>query len=424
MTDLPRLAWFSPLPPTRSGISAYTAELLPHLERDYTIETFDEAHAHDFVWKHRRDPYQLSVFQLGNAPCHDYMWGYLAAYPGLVVLHDARVHHARAQQLLQANRADDYRHEFWYDHPAARRDVVDYVVAGIGGCIYYFWPMRRVVIRTARAVAVHNARVAAELRDEHPGAAVETIRMGVPRQSPAPGARASLRASLSIAEDAIVFAAFGKMTAEKRVAQIIQALAALATSGDDVHLLLVGDEAESPLWRHSIPPWLAGRVHVIGYVADEAIASYLEASDICLALRWPTAQEMSASWLRCLAAGRATIVTDLAHTADVPATVARRVDLLDEDRSLVAAMRELAADATTRSTVARAGREWWAAHHTMDAMAADYRRAIDRAIAQPAPHVADLPFHFVDDHGALARAITRRFDLDVDITRPNPVRFV
>jgi hypothetical protein len=60
----------------------------------------------------------------------------------------------------------------------------------------------------------------------------------------------------------------------------------------------------------------------------------------------------------------------------------------------------------------------------MDAMAADYRRAIDRAIAQPAPHVADLPFHFVDDHGALARAITRRFDLDVDITRPNPVRFV
>jgi len=95
-----RIAWFSPLPPTRSGIAAYSVELLPYLERRYTIETFDEGRAHDFVWTHRQDPYDLAVYQLGNAPWHDYMWAYLAAYPGLVVLHDARLHHARARQLL------------------------------------------------------------------------------------------------------------------------------------------------------------------------------------------------------------------------------------------------------------------------------------------------------------------------------------
>src|SRR5262249_48592367 len=134
-----RIAWFSPLPPTRSGIAAYSVEVLPHLERRYTIETFDEARAHDFVWKHRRNPYDLTVYQLGNAPCHDFMWAYLASYPGLVVLHDARLHHARARQLLQANRADDYRHEFWHDHLDARRNVVEYAVEGMGGPIYYFW---------------------------------------------------------------------------------------------------------------------------------------------------------------------------------------------------------------------------------------------------------------------------------------------
>src|SRR5579864_7335284 len=95
-----RLAWFSPLPPVRSGVAAYSAELLPHLEAGYDIDRFDEPHAHEFVWRQRRRPYDLAVYQLGNAPCHDYMWAYLAAYPGLVVLHDARLHQARARHLL------------------------------------------------------------------------------------------------------------------------------------------------------------------------------------------------------------------------------------------------------------------------------------------------------------------------------------
>ena len=29
--------------------------------------------AHDFVWKQLREPYDLVVYQLGNAACHDYM---------------------------------------------------------------------------------------------------------------------------------------------------------------------------------------------------------------------------------------------------------------------------------------------------------------------------------------------------------------
>ena len=55
-------------------------------------------------------PYDLVVYQLGNAACHDYMWGYLFRYPGLVVLHDAQVHQARAQSLLGGwtPRRDDY----------------------------------------------------------------------------------------------------------------------------------------------------------------------------------------------------------------------------------------------------------------------------------------------------------------------------
>jgi hypothetical protein len=188
-----RLAWFSPLPPVRSGVAAYSAEVLPHLRGGHAIDCFvdsaarvdDSYDAHDFVWRHHREPYDLVVYQLGNAPCHDYLWAYLAAYPGLVVLHDARLHHARARCLLSRDRADDYREEFRFDHPDAVQDFAEYAVQGLGGPIYSFWSMIRVVASTARMIAVHNPRVAAALGEEYPEAAVETIRMGVPSSATA-----------------------------------------------------------------------------------------------------------------------------------------------------------------------------------------------------------------------------------------------
>jgi hypothetical protein len=58
-----RFAWFSPLPPTRSGIAVYSAELLPLLRaRRWTIDVFTAANAHEFVWQNRRHPYDLTIY--------------------------------------------------------------------------------------------------------------------------------------------------------------------------------------------------------------------------------------------------------------------------------------------------------------------------------------------------------------------------
>jgi glycosyltransferase involved in cell wall biosynthesis len=430
-----RVAWFSPVPPAHSGIAAYSAELLPHIAGDHRVDVFDEAHAHNFVWMARHDPYDLVVYQLGNAPCHDYMWAYLAAYPGLVVLHDARLHQSRARSLLQQRRFDDYRNEFEYDHPDAAPGFAEYAVEGLGGPIYYFWTMLRVVMRTARTVAVHNARVAAELREAYPDTAIDVIRMGVP---PIAGAddeqsRMIARRALALPETSTVFAAFGRVTPEKRIAQILRALGALATEGRDVRLLLVGDaDGHATLGADIAHHGLADRVQVTGHVADEAIGSHLAAADVCLCLRWPTAQETSASWLRCLAAARPTVISDLANMVDTPtvdprsrlaspagaAPVAVAIDLLDEEASLLHAMRWLADDGRAREAIARSGHAYWAAHHTMEAMAADYRRVIALAAARPAPAPSDLPAHFTEDYSSTARAIASRFGIALDEVLP------
>lgn len=437
-----RIAWFSPLPPVPSGIAASNATLLMRLDEECAIDRFVDAaagaphpsqprtfDAHDFVWKQQRVPYDLVAYQLGNAPCHDYIWAYLARYPGLVVLHDPRLHQARARQLLSRGRHDDYRHEFWYDHPDARRDFVEYAVEGLGGPIYHFWSMLRVVMRTARLVAVHNPRVAADLRDAFPNAPIAAIHLGKPALAGDAGGRGRVRASLGASDATVVFAVFGKITADKRIGPILRAFASLDRDAADALLLLVGDPSDYPhLGEELAREGLADRVRVTGHVPDAAVADHLAAADACLCLRWPTALETSAAWIDCLAAGRATVITALAHLVDIPTVdprdwrpsssddpVAIAIDLLDEERSLALALRRLSGDAPFRRAVARAGHAYWAREHTLDLMVDDYRRILAEAARRDAPRPDDLPVHFTDDGSGLARRIAGEFGIELDI---------
>ncbi len=411
-----RIAWFSPLPPEHSGIAAYSAELLAQLAGRFHIDTYPERVAHDYVWRARRTPYDLVVYHLGNAACHDYMWAYLARYPGLVVLHDARLHHARARCLLDRERIDEYRDEFRYDHPSVDPAVTQYAVEGLGGPIYYLWPMVKAVMDTARAVAVHNPWLAAQLRETHPLAHVETIRMGVPPLPVTHEARAAIRRQLNLPDEALVFAAFGRITAEKRVSPILMALDTLVREGRPVFAMLVGDAEGYPtLAREIAARDLSDRVRVTGHVADESVGEHLVAADVCLCLRWPTALETSASWLRCLAAGRPTVISDLAHLVDIPAQVAARVDPTNEQSSLLYAMRRLAADGAWRAILAEEGHAYWRASHTLEAMADDYLRLLPLAAAAPPPTRTDLPGHFLADYSGAAREMVRHFGVGVDV---------
>jgi glycosyltransferase involved in cell wall biosynthesis len=231
-----------------------------------------------------------------------------------------------------------------------------------------------------------------------------------------------VRARHGIPPDATLVAAFGGITPEKRIAQLFGAVSAIAERHPSLHVMLVGAEAPHYDVRAEAARWqIVDRVHITGYVPDAELARYMAAADICACLRWPTNRETSASWLRCLAAGRATIVTELAHLVDVPTIdprgwqplradanagdpVAVSIDVLDEGHSLQLALERLATDAALRARLGRRAREWWETHHQLDDMAAAYDRLIAQAIARPAPHAA-LPAHLLADGTDLARAL-------------------
>jgi len=426
-----RIAWFSPLPPAQTGIAAYSAGLLPLLDASgLEIDRFVEAGAHDFVWRHRQIPYDLVVYQLGNSSWHDYMWGYLFRFPGLVVLHDTRLHHARAAHLLRERRVDDYRREFAYDHPGTPPAAAEYAVEGLRGNPFYFWPMIRAVVESARLVAVHNDFIAGELRERHPQARIERIRLGTPARAASPGARDEIRRRHGIPAGAIVFVAFGLVTAEKRIEPILRALGALTARGVNAHLLVVGANGFQGLDDAIAEHGVADRVHATGHVADDRIADHFSAGDVSLSLRWPSAGETSASWIESLAAAKPTIISSLPHTADVPSIDARTwrptrrstppvavsVDLLDEDAALLAAMSRLAEDDALRDALGRAGQEYWRAEHHVSLTAGDYRRVMAQAAALPAgpaPAAGGWPAHLTNDYSALLTSIAREIGVDL-----------
>jgi len=440
-----RLAWFSPMPPVATGIARCSADLLAVLRNDHEIDVFvDEANvvrapalnprlrsAHDFVWKHHKRPYDLIVYQLGNSSHHDYEWPYLFRYPGLAVLHDAHLHHARASCLLRTKRADDYRDEFRANHPDADSSLAELAIAGFDTHLHYASPMTRLVLERSRLTAVHSAALADRLRRSVPGAAIEAIRLGhgvAVSDDDGAAMSAAIRARYGIPADAVVFGCYGGLTPDKRIPQVLEAFAATRAYIPNAHLLLAGALVEHLDVRADVERLqLKHSTTITGYLeSDEDLTAAIAACDVALNLRWPTAREVSGPWLRCLATGRATVIVDLSHLVDVPSIDPRTwaaastppctvaIDILDEDHSLRLAMRRLGTDRELRTALARAGRAYWTAHHSIERMADDYRRVMEQAaaISTDATSRIPLPEHLLDNGAGTLDAIVRDFGLD------------
>ena len=442
-----RLAVFSPMPPVSSGVADYTRDLVGELGRRHTIDVFVDARdlavppsdgvarhlsAHEFPWRQHRDAYDLVVYQIGNSWCHDFTWPYLFRYPGLVVLHDGQLHHARAWSLLRRKRTDDYRAELHFNHPDVPAEAAEIALSGFAGHVYRLWPMLRATVTSAKLVAVHNPRLADDLASTFPGTPVRAIRMGVPAADASDEARGAVRARHGLASSDIVVAAFGGVTPEKGLAPLLRAVWAARRHHPGLRVLLVGPRhPHYDVMAHAREVGVGDIVTVTGHVPDADLGAYLASADIVSCLRFPSGHETSASWLRALAAGRPTLVTDLEQQVDVPmldprswtpmqadakgepeAPVAVAIDLLDEVHSLTLAVKRLAADASLRASLGAAARRYWHRHHRVTDMVDDYERVTEEAARRPNPDVS-LPPHLRPDSFAHTRQLLARFGLDV-----------
>jgi hypothetical protein len=371
-----RIAWFRHGHTDAANPFDGTAALIDELRSLHDISVVEEASAHDFVWQQFQRPSHLCVFELDSTRAHQFIWGYLPNYPGVVLLHSV--------------------------------DVVNL----------------RVAMLASRAVVVSDSGLAERLQGRFPQANVRYApACGGPGRS-APDVGQAARSDPPIGQAG----SFDQLTGHRRDDRFENSVVKFAVYdrwSRGRHLINRAFERA----RH------AGAAFEV--LEGEPTADVLARADVVIAPSWPPFHSSQAPLLAAMAAGKPVITTEMETTGEWPAIdpqtwrprglaveeppVAVTVDPRDEEHSLMLAIRRLSADATLRYQLGRAARVWWEAYATPARAASAWTAILQEAASlSPPRRPDDWPKQFLMDGTGLARDILGEFGLASDLYEPLP----
>ncbi|MBD0274721.1 MAG: glycosyltransferase [Acetobacteraceae bacterium] len=352
----PGLVVFSPLPPARSGIADYTAELLPALGRMVPV-TAVVASGRDLQpvqgaevvaeveYRRRSALHGLPhLYQMGNSLHHEHVYRMALRRPGVVVLHDPVLHHL--VEALTLGRGDwaGYEAVMAENYGPAGRRLARLRRAGVfSPSQRNLLPLHRHLLDRSRGVLVHSRFAGARLEV----AADVPVRVVPFHLSPSASAqdgldRAAARARLGLpGGDEPLLLQLGFVTRNKGLDVALGALALLKSGGVACRLVVAG-EADGSV---DVPGMVrqAGvgdRVHLLGWVTDADFFALLRAADLLLLLRFPPAGESSAVLVRALGVGLPALAYDAGPASEYPDRFVEKIPFGPDPAVLVASAAE------------------------------------------------------------------------------------
>ena len=426
-----RLAFVSPLPPERTGIADYAAQLLPALMEHCDIVLIVQQDTvalpftlpiHDAAWlREHAHTFDDILYQIGNSEFHSHMFALLRDHPGVVVLHDFFLGNVMAYRQMRGDPPGAWTGALFHAHgyPALRA----YSEAPDRAALLKTWPCNLAVLEQATAV-IHHSRHAAVLAEGWygPDATRNWHAVPLPRAAPPDMHRAAARAALGIAADAFLVCSFGYVTPNKLGDRLLAAWMASALQQDARCLLvLVGANQDSPFGAGvaKMAAASAGRIRIAGWSDDAVYRQYLQAADMGVQLRTSAQGETSAAVLDCMNYGLATIVNANGSMAGLPDDAILRLPDTFADADLVAALETLHRDTTRRIALGRRAAQLLETGYRPHRAAALYAAAL----REPGPntvHVRQLLVDIGDGH----HADDLRALLATTQVRVEPVRLV
>ena len=357
-----RLAYFSPLPPARSGIADYSADLLPVLTERANVTLFSDAPVTPLGLPHQpfdafpaeRWAYDLPLYHMGNSAYHTDIYRLLRRFPGVIVLHDFTLHHFVAHLTLGAGSFAAYVREMGYELGETAAPLVRDIRSGRAPNPLYDVALNQRVIDSSLGLIVHSRTVAGWIHAVRPAARVAVIpHLVVPRPV------RSRRAELNLPAEAVLIAAVGQVTVAKQLPLALRAFRRLLDFVPEARFLIVGEVLpEVDLDAVIGELGIGERVMRLDYVESlGAFVDWVATADIVLNLRYPTLGETSGAALRVMAAGRPLVVFDHGWYGELPDEAAVKVPPLDEG-ALLAALLELAGDPARRAALGAAAAQY------------------------------------------------------------------
>jgi glycosyltransferase involved in cell wall biosynthesis len=360
-----KVAYYSPLPPSRSGVADYGALLLPELSKRVDVAIARHGRLRRFPSA------DVALYHIGNDPeAHGWIAKALAARPGVVVLHEFVLHHLVAGLTLARGDSRGYLDAMERGHGLAGRLLAFGVVEGR---IPPLWetrpeafPLAGDVLAQATGLIVHSRYVESRARD----AGFEGPVWRIPHPAwPLPDAEPAR------VEGSPLIGCFGHLNESKRLPQLLAAFARLWADRPDARLLLVGAFADR-LAGMDLPDGVIRE----DYVAEERLWSLMAACDAIVSLRSPTMGETSGTAIRALTLGKPLVVSDVGWFSELPDDVAIRVPVDDREvETLAAALERLASDEQARAAMGAAARQLAGREHALPHVAELYASALEEA---------------------------------------------
>ncbi len=326
------LAVFTPLPPIKSGISDYSVDILNAISRYFDIDVFiDDGYQPDHtldrsihIHNHREfgaKTYKYILYQMGNSEYHVYMYPYIMSYGGTLVLHDYNMHSVAYHITVQKkNNTEQYRKYLLEDYPASY--VNEYIRNLKQGRAYpkiFEIELNGFVANYADKIIVHSDEAKTKLLQRDIGRNVKKIH-SYAKIEPLVDSNAA-KAALHIAENTVVFSSFGHIHETKRSMPILKAFHRLCKQHNDVHYYFVGlpdATIKDELYDYIQKNRLENCVTVTGYINLEEFTRYIDATEICLNLRYPSNGETSGSLMRILSKGKCVMINDIGSFGEIP----------------------------------------------------------------------------------------------------------
>ena len=313
-----RVAFFTPMPPRKSGIADYSEALLEHLTRLLDIEVLEEEPA-------GFDPsrFDAIVYQLGNNPHHEGTYRAALKHPGVAVLHEFNLHHLVAETTITRGDWESYLREVEFDGGPKALEYARRVEALEVGPDYEGVSMTRRVLGRSRAAIAHSHYVGDRVREAGFEKPTGVIPHGASVQE---ADRNSYREKLAIDETTPLIGIFGFLKPYKRIPESLRAFRRLLRVEPRAKLILVG-EAHPDLNLNSLIRSLdiAASVRKIGFAERQDFTGYLAACDAVINLRYPTVGESSGTLLRALGLGKPALVSDVGSFSEFPDDVCLKV---------------------------------------------------------------------------------------------------
>lgn len=391
-----KLAYVSPLPPAKSGIADYSAELLEELQKFYDIEIVTDKveiriqdqydgkfpiRSVDWLVQNS-DQYDRVIYHFGNSSFHKHMFALLNKVPGVVVLHDFYL--GDIQYLLEKHSIipNAWMKSLYQGHGYSaviqckkNNNFVDAVRR---------FPANFDVLSDALGIIVHSPHCVTLAKQWYGDRyADDWAVIPLLRTPQIKNDRSSARSKLGLFDGHFIVCSFGLLGPNKLNHRVLESwLVSNLSKNAGCVLIFVGEvgevEYEEKLRSYIEVHGLNCNVLITGWTDIEIYKCYLEAADIAVQLRTQSRGETSAAVLDTMNFSLPTIVNAHGSMAELPDNAVWMLPDQFTNANLVEALEVLFQNDNRRLFLSQRARNFVHTDHAPNACALQYAQAIEK----------------------------------------------